>query len=54
MPDLGYVAAGYLATAAGLGGYLLWLHGRARRARWRSRSRYPPRAAAVVRYPAAT
>jgi hypothetical protein len=31
MPDLGYVAAGYLATAATLGGYLLWLRGRARR-----------------------
>ena len=36
MPDLGYVAAGYLATAATLGGYLLWLYGRARRARRRT------------------
>jgi hypothetical protein len=36
MRDLGYVAAGYLATAATLGGYLLWLGGRARRARRRT------------------
>ncbi|HEU4896863.1 MAG TPA: heme exporter protein CcmD [Actinomycetota bacterium] len=36
MPDLGYVVAGYLATAATLGGYLLWLRGRARRARRRT------------------
>jgi hypothetical protein len=36
MPDVGYVAAGYLATAAALGGYLLRLHGRARRARRRT------------------
>ena len=36
MTDLGYVAAGYLAAAATLGGYLLWLHGRARRARRRT------------------
>jgi hypothetical protein len=36
MTDLGYVAAGYLATAATLGGYLLRLHGRARRARRRT------------------
>ena len=36
MPDLGYVAARYLATAATLGGYLLWLDGRARRARRRT------------------
>jgi hypothetical protein len=36
MPDLGYMAAGYLVTAATLGGYLLWLHGRARRARRRT------------------
>ena len=33
MPDLGYVAAGYLATAAALGGYRLRLRARARRAR---------------------
>jgi hypothetical protein len=33
MPDLGYVAAGYLTTAAALGGYLLRLRHRARRAR---------------------
>jgi hypothetical protein len=33
MPDLGYVAVGYLATAAALGGYLLRLRHRARRAR---------------------
>jgi len=33
MPDLGYVAAGYLITAAALGGYLLRLRQRARRAR---------------------
>jgi hypothetical protein len=33
MPDLGYVAAGYLTTAAALGGYLLRLRQRARRAR---------------------
>jgi hypothetical protein len=33
MPDLGYVAAGYLVTAAALGGYLLRLRQRARRAR---------------------
>ena len=36
MPDLGYVAAGYLAPAATLGGYLLRLRGRARRARRRT------------------
>ena len=36
MPDLGYVAAGYLATAATLGGYLLWLSGRAGRPRRRT------------------
>ena len=36
MPDLGYVAAGYLATAATLGGYLRRLHGGARRARRRT------------------
>jgi hypothetical protein len=36
MPDLGYVAAGYLATAAALGGYLLRLHHRARQARRRT------------------
>ena len=36
MPDLGYVAAGYLVTAATLGGYLLRLHSRARRARRRT------------------
>ena len=33
MPDLGYVAAGYLTTATALGGYLLRLRHRARRAR---------------------
>ena len=33
MPDLGYVAAGYLTTAVALGGYLLRLRRRARRAR---------------------
>jgi hypothetical protein len=33
MPELGYVAAGYLTTAAALGGYLLRLRYRARRAR---------------------
>ena len=33
MPELGYVAAGYLTTAAALGGYLLRLRQRARRAR---------------------
>jgi hypothetical protein len=33
MPDLGYLAAGYLITAAALGGYLLRLRHRARRAR---------------------
>jgi hypothetical protein len=36
MPDLGYVAIGYLATAAALGGYRLRLRGRARRARRRT------------------
>jgi hypothetical protein len=36
MPDLGYVAAGYLATAVALGGYLLRLRVRARRARGRA------------------
>jgi hypothetical protein len=36
MPDLGYLAAGYLATAAALGGYLLRLRHRARRARRRA------------------
>ena len=36
MPDLGYVAAGYLTTAAALGGYLLRLRHRARRARRRA------------------
>jgi hypothetical protein len=35
MPDLGYVAAGYLATAAAFGGYLLRLRHRARQARRR-------------------
>jgi hypothetical protein len=33
MPELGYVAAGYLTTAAALGGHLLRLRYRARRAR---------------------
>jgi len=33
MSDVGYVAAGYLITAAALGGYLLRLRHRARRAR---------------------
>ena len=36
MHDLGYVAAGYLTTGVTLGGYLLWLRGRARRARRRT------------------
>jgi hypothetical protein len=36
MRDLGYVAAGYLTTAAALGGYLLRLRHRARRARRRA------------------
>jgi hypothetical protein len=36
MPDLGYVAAGYLVTAAALGGYRLRLRVRARRARARA------------------
>jgi hypothetical protein len=36
MPDAGYVAAGYLVTAAALGGYLLRLRVRARRARGRA------------------
>jgi hypothetical protein len=29
----GYVLAGYVVTAAALGGYVLWLFARARRAR---------------------
>jgi hypothetical protein len=36
MRDLGYVAAGYLVTAAALGGYVLRLFARARRARRRA------------------
>ncbi len=36
MSDLGYVAAGYLLTAAALGGYVLRLRARARRARRRT------------------
>jgi hypothetical protein len=36
MDNLGYVAAGYLLTAATLGGYVLRLHVRARRARQRA------------------
>jgi hypothetical protein len=36
MPDLGYLATGYLVTAAVLGGYLLRLRVRARRARARA------------------
>ncbi len=36
MDHLGYVAAGYLLTAATLGGYVLRLHARARRARRRT------------------
>jgi hypothetical protein len=36
MPDAGYVAAGYLATAAALGVYLRRLRVRARRARGRA------------------
>jgi uncharacterized integral membrane protein len=36
MRDLGYVVAGYLTTAAVLGGYLLRLRVRARRARARA------------------
>jgi hypothetical protein len=36
MDNLGYVAAGYLLTAATLGGYVLRLHARARRARRRA------------------
>ena len=36
MPDLGYVVAGYLATAIALGGYVLRLLARARRARRRT------------------
>jgi hypothetical protein len=43
MGDLGFVAAGYVATAAALGGYVLRLHARARRAR--------QRAAALARRP---
>ena len=33
MHSAGYVLTGYLATGAGLGGYLLYLLARARRAR---------------------
>lgn len=36
MRDLGFVAAGYLVTAAALGGYVLRLLARARRARRRA------------------
>jgi hypothetical protein len=36
MGDLGFVAAGYLATALALGGYVLRLWTRARRARRRA------------------
>ncbi|HEX8929691.1 MAG TPA: hypothetical protein VGA45_12295 [Actinomycetota bacterium] len=36
MGDLGYVAAGYLATALALGGYVARLLARARRARRRT------------------
>ena len=36
MGDLGYVLAGYLATAIALGGYILRLWARARRARRRT------------------
>ena len=36
MDDTGYVVAGYLLTAATLGGYLLSLLSRARRARARA------------------
>ena len=36
MSDAGYVLAGYLVTAAALGGYLASLLGRARRARTRA------------------
>lgn len=36
MGDLGFVAAGYLATAVVLGGYVLRLWARARRARRRA------------------
>jgi hypothetical protein len=36
MRDLGYVAAGYLATVVALGGYVLRLLARARRARRRA------------------
>ncbi|HEV8164528.1 MAG TPA: hypothetical protein VGR74_08790 [Actinomycetota bacterium] len=36
MRDLGYVIAGYLVTVAALGGYVLRLLARARRARQRA------------------
>jgi hypothetical protein len=36
MRDLGYVAAGYLVTVIALGGYVLRLLARARRARLRA------------------
>ena len=36
MRDLGYVVAGYLVTVVALGGYVLRLHARARRARRRA------------------